>query len=348
MDKIINFPVGVHIPRLEIDSNSEFRRYKKHITNIPPDWTHIRESIPTPEYDEYNYIGAATGRRSNITIIDVSYDSPLLYQLFSFEMMKTIRTVRTPNNGYHFMFKYEESLESIYNTREGVNVLNNNRFVLRGKRYKVSVDRPLDKMPENILHALLDYQNNPEPIHQRSYELITMLSPAWFNERDKYIRIVHTLRNLEITSIVARATMRRILVDQNDYVDERTLIAEFGGDMNSRQKRLTLTGLAKAVKEESPQEYEEWHKKWKSRKPIARIKPKKMYYKHGASVKLSELKANQYDITAAKLLKQNPEWITIKVNICKHCKNKHKKECCNNYNWNEKSSCLFVNNIELR
>jgi hypothetical protein len=62
MDKIINFPVGVHIPRLEIDSNSEFRRYKKHITNIPPDWTHIRESIPTPEYDEYNYIGAATGQ----------------------------------------------------------------------------------------------------------------------------------------------------------------------------------------------------------------------------------------------------------------------------------------------
>jgi len=347
MNKIIKFPVGVHIPHLEVDSDSDYRRYQKHLNKVSPNWTHLSESMPIQEYDEYNYIAIATGRRSDCTIIDVSYNSPLLHQLISLEMAKSIRTVRTPNNGFHYMFKYEKSLESIYNTREGVNVLNNNRFALRGKRYRVSADLPLTKMPENVLRALQDYQNNPDPIHQRSYELLSILSSEWFTERERYMRLIHTLRNLDTTDKVARATMRRLLVDRHDYVDERELIADFGGAMNSRQKRLTLAGLAKVAKEDYPQEFAEYHARWKSRKPIARAAKKKMYYKHGSMVKLCDLKAAQYDITAVKLLKQNAEWTITVLKICKHCREKHKKECCLLYENKGRLSCTYVNNIEL-
>jgi len=344
--QIIKFPVAVHIPKLEIEG--DYHRYKKHITKLPPDWTHISESMDIQEYDEYNYIGVATGRRSDCTIVDVSYNSPLLYQLVSIEMTKSIRTVRTPNNGFQYMFLYEKSLESIYSTRKGVNIYNDNRFALRGKRYRVSVDQPLTKMPDQLLRTLLDYQNNPESIHCQSYELLSILPREWFTERERYMRLIHTLRNIETTNKEARATMRKLLVDQHDYVDERELLADFSGHMNSKQKRLTLTGLAKVIKVDYPQEYAEWHIKWKSRRSVARAPKKKMYYKHGALVKLCDLKAVQYDITVAKLLKKNAEWTSIIKNICTYCKERHKKGCCDDYNRNKNSSCLFINNIEIR
>jgi len=43
----------------------------------------------------------------------------------------------------------------------------------------------------------------------------------------------------------------------------------------------------------------------------------------------------------------NPNYIIDKITICKSCKKKHKKGCCDDYGRTNRSAGMFVNNLKM-
>ena len=320
----------------------EIKNQEKSIISIYKGWKELTSSVPL---DGCNHHGRVTGARNNITVLDIVFDKELSEQM---DNLKTYN-VTTPSGNTHFYFLYEEKLKSIYNTLPCISVINDNNCVFFGLNYAVLNQKPIIKMPDDLFDTLYDAQMNrdEEVIDHELYDLFSMLGYKWFNNHDYTMQIIHALRNENITmKILNLATITRLMDERSYNYHERSFMRFYDLSMNSKEQRFGLCALKKIIKRHYPIEYEDWRIKWdpKAKKTTAKLN---LIYKQGGLVKMSEVKAACGNIKATKLLEINSEFTVTKVNICKSCLNKHKTHCCDKYKRDSRTTCMFVNNIEL-
>lgn len=332
MDSFLTVPVVLEFKNIP---SPFLNRRKIKLKEMYQPWKATTLRVPNhgPNY------AILTGYKSGITVIDVDYKS-------NTSIDNTEYMIATPSSGLHYYFQYESKLQSIYDTLDGVSVLNDNRFVFAGEGYTPGRNRFIPKMPEQLFSTLLQRQEDRPSIDDRLYELLMILSDEWFLDPEKYIKIIHAFRN---NTLVPNQrcidTIRAVLVEKFDY-RPKEFIESFDKNMNWKEKRYILVTLCKEIKADYPTEYEIWYKRWKDSKPNR--KPK-MVYKDGAYTKFSELKANYRDgeLTTKLLLTMNPRWTSSRLNICKSCTNRHLKGCCDQYSLISKTSALYIKNVAL-
>lgn len=198
-------------------------------------------------------------------------------------------------------------------------------------------------------------QNHPKVVstktnkfmYQDIYELFDILPSNWFNKREYVILLSHALRNKTVPDRAClNSTLKRLIKQRSDRYYKGLLVYCFTSRLDYRQRQCGIPSLTKMIKEYYPDQYEEWFNKWKAKKVPAR--KMKMTYKKGGLIKLSDLKASYSGtLTAAILLQMDSRFTISPKDICKSCKTRHIKGCCNNYDRGNRSTTQFVNNVVL-
>jgi hypothetical protein len=352
MERVIRFPVTV--TKQEVYHPTLGQAYRKSVSQIPTRWDRLVVSMDVLEEDQFQYKqhvhhGIRTGKFSGITVLDIDYGSPMESLIKSYLGNDLPRTVSTPTSGKHYYFQYEPSLASIYNTRQGISVLNDGRFALFGFHYNAKPG-PVTTMPKALVAMLLEFQQEADPIRQAAYELISILSSDWITEDICFRKLIHAVRSLDIPSTMVIATIRRFVVDRFGYIDEHKFKDILAMSPSTDVKRFTYAKLMKIVKTDYEEEFIQWNEKWNTKRPakkvLAAIKPK-LSYKHGAMTKLSDLKAIDPKLTAKTLLEMNPEYTVSFVKMCKYCSKHHGKGCCSSYSYEGRTNVRMVNNIHI-
>ncbi len=163
--------------------------------------------------------GVNTGLSSNITIIDVRINSDMYFLIK--DLQNETLCVNTPNGGLHLYYKYDDRLNSIYDTLEGVSVLNDNRFVFAGSNtYQVQNKfTPVATMPQTVFNVLYEAQQKPQNIYTRAVEAFAGLEDDWFLEEHHFVKLVHVLRNANATDKMCINTLKYVLVSRFGWYD---------------------------------------------------------------------------------------------------------------------------------
>lgn len=340
IENFIKFPVQLEIQADKINVCMRQKK-EKQVVSIHKDWKGLTTSIPTDGHDHY---GILTGKKNKITVVDLSEDIDFPVDISGIGMFN----VSTPAFGTHYYFQYEEKLESIYNTLPGVSVINDRGCVFFGATYKLLNRYPIAKMPDALFNILYDQQiNRPvEPINQELYELFSILPSKWFNEEDLTIQLIHVMRNENASRKVRNMeTLRRLLDEQSEMYYEQAFVKRYNARMSYKQQRFGLPALKKIIKSDYPDQYDEWFNKWKISKSV---ELPQLIYTPGASIKLSDLKtACKAKLTVSTILQMDNRFTLSVHNICKFCLNKHKKDCCDNYERTVRKICQFIDNVVL-
>ncbi len=331
LESFIKFPV-----HLDLVINNNNKRAKK-VKSMPDDWKHSKTtSIPASD----NY-GILTGAINNITVVDISAN-----ETFDWNIVNTFK-VRTPSQGMHLYFQYEANLNSIYNVVPNISVLNDNCCVFFGSGYRVIENLPIAQMPQ-VLVSQFSSQRTPtldNTIDLEYYDLLNILDNSWFNKHELIIKLVHLIRNTNMPETMRIPTLRKLTYHRSMYFNDDTFIGYFQQPMNSIQKRYKIATIAKVIKNQFPVQYNDWLIKWHPRKADYSMLFK---YKKGAFVKISSIQAKyKRVITPSRLAEINPEFTVATKHVCKSCLNPHLKGCCDDYSRTNRTSCVFVNNIEL-
>jgi len=323
----------------------EYDRKKKAIINLDKRWKQITKSIDIAQSTHY---GCITGKLSNITVLEFSKQSAV--DLFPESLLESRRFDLTPSRHVRYYFQYEENLNSIYSIVRGLNVINNNCFIPMGDSYTTMNKQTIQPMDKNMVEILLKLQTQHDaiPIAQSFYDLVSQLPDKWFNQRDYFAKIINAIRNTLMADDTRVATIKAILVDRFNYYDEHLIQPEFDRAMNHKERRFGVPALSKLIKAESPDIYQIWHTKWKTSKMVMPPEIKhKFKYKFGAATALSDIKAIQPGLSTKKLLAMNSQFTASKINICKHCRNKHLVGCCKKYGTSERTMCTIIANIKI-
>lgn len=292
-----------------------------------------------------NY-AVVTGKRSEITVIDYSYNHDL-----NLDKIRTL-TIRTPSGGLHFVFKYESSLQTIYNIMPNISVINDNGCMFSGAGYRVDREAEIGKIPQDLLERLEQTQlSHPSTqIDDQMYDLMSILPYYWFNEEKFVEKLVHVFRNSLLGDDICKATMGKLILERSDVYNEPSMLLIFDKAMNSRDKQFGIAKLKNHIRDRYPEEYNQWLMKWDTKRvQCIRSKQKldqpKFVSKSGSCLKLSEIKALDPQMSSQRLLKDG--FTTRRLNICKTCRNLHRTGCCKDYERKNRSSCMFVQNIAL-
>ncbi|MBL7936412.1 MAG: bifunctional DNA primase/polymerase [Bacteroidia bacterium] len=91
------------------------------------------------------------------------------------------------------------------------------------------------------------------------------------------------------------------------------------------------------------------------RNPLYKYLIENTYFEAGSQIPLNEIKSN-FEMWLDKKVSKldhgtfgqvNPNYIIDKITICKSCKKKHKKGCCDDYGRTNRSAGMFVNNLKM-
>lgn len=194
-----------------------------------------------------------------------------------------------------------------------------------------------------------------EAFYQKYYELINILPAAWFNQRDLLLDITNVIRQERLEDVIKIALMTRLLNERSDSVHSRDATRLLNEPVNSVQARFKLSTLAKIIKKNHPDQYAAWSDRWNTpdraqsnQSPLAKFLSTHARYKKGSLVKLSEVKALYgKPLVSRELLNVNSEFVVSTHNVCTSCLKKYKRECCKRYRWTARSTCKFIENLEL-
>jgi len=136
----------------------------------------FKKSPYTSTYIKNGNMGIITGYKSKITVVDVDfmnvkkygqYGSNEFHGKFCEDMLEFFNTyyVKTPNQGYHLYFKYEEDIKQTANINNThVDIRNDGGYVvcpgsaINGKEYKRGDTNIIRKMPKQLKEWILKYQ----------------------------------------------------------------------------------------------------------------------------------------------------------------------------------------------
>ncbi len=325
---LIRFPLLLALAR-------RYDCYDKQITNMYPNWKKLSkplEGIPIGES-----FGIPTGSSNHITVIDVDKAS---YLSIPFALRPSLTSVQTPNGATHYYFQYEPRLHTRFVLMNGVNVLNDNSFVLAGKDYHIINDGDPPKMPEVIFNQLYNAQQ-ALIYDMHCYNVFIVLPSIWFNyDNEQFRKLMIVLINQIENPQQRVATLSQVMMDRFEYIDGRRLgmLLQDVADLTYQQRRFKLGSLKRIMKEAHPDEF----------KLIGNPSSEnKIKFKKDALTKLSDIKAVVPRMTSAKLLQMNSAFTSITVKICTFCLKPHKAGCCSRYKWNKRTSCVFIRNINL-
>jgi hypothetical protein len=371
----VTFGVDVDIRENEYLPNPEHWGWDSNIYYIPDNWRTF--SVNVPSYR--SHVAIKTGLVSNITIVDAStMTAPAEFYAIIPRHIETIYNVSTRNHSKQYHFEYEPELHSIYSTRPGVTVLNDDRFAITsGREYSTWDKVPITKMPREMLKLLLQWQNEREDIHLPTYALLSILPNEWIIKDEYFINLAEALGSLLGPSMTA-ATLRKLSSDKIGYVDERRLrilldcrltSAEFKSIIkiatvddtleridvkrlrllvDTGRRKFTYTALKKSVKIFDEKAYSRWVATYTCKRSTTKVIPSLPFrFYQGAIAKLSDLKAVHPGITGPKLLAMNPAWTISPKKVCTHCKRRHYKGCCSAYSRASCITCSYVLNIEI-
>lgn len=341
ISSLISFPVKIDF-KLALDANRK-NIVLKNILAIYPNWRGLTESVPLNKLDGTMIMnhGILTGKINNITVLDVDKC------LASFGDLGVDTTyVRTPNGGFHKIFKYEPTLHTIYNIAEGISIYNDNACIFGGENYTLIEDYPVAKMPDTLLQFLQMTQEKLEtPINDELYDLFSILPNMDFNDEILMQRIVIGMRNkISLNKDIAKNTIRKLLQQRCDTFNHVRLDNWFESPMSSLEKKITLVPFIKRIEKEYPQQYEAWMLSHHVKKSdmARRIK-----YKPNELLKLSDVQSINNHLTAFQICMLDRRFEAIKLIVCKSCYNKHKLGCCNKYNRTNRTTAVFIKNARL-
>ncbi len=362
----ITFPVELNlIPTEKKHYYGPKHSYKKEVISIYDDWKLLTKSIPLSSKGT-NY-GIITGEKSNITVIDYTYNKEFetTYN-FDISNCKTRRFTTPSTLGTHYYFKYESQLDTIYTGGfKNIKVINDCGYVFCGKGYKLESESYLNpiKMPTELKELLLSKQEevkqkeSKKKINHMYYELLRLLPDESLSHELTLYRIYDILCDLIIPPVIVKATIIKILRERLNNFDEEKLLQMFEKPIPLRSK-ITLSTLKKFIKNESPDSFNEWNNKWNLKKSIKSSKkqdtqllmqlPPNIVYKAGSLEKCASIKAIDKSLTSKKLLTFNKEFTLQKKLICKSCQNLHRQGCCTKYTSTNRSSCYYINNIAIQ
>ncbi len=290
--------------------------------------------------------GITTGVCSNLTIIDVHRDSKF-YEIIESLIDDTL-CVYTPNGGMHLYYHYNDRLNSIYDTLDGVSVLNDNRFVFAGGgTYQVrNKFVPVAIMPQVVFDPLYEAQCDQTKFHKGATEVFAVLDEDWFLESSHLKDLIFAMRNERATPKKCMNTIKHALVERFGWYDRYKIKEMINEPMTDRQRRYTLKKLIKHV--QSDIGIEEYEKRMRHFKESIRKDPYPLLrHEPDTITKLQDIKAIYPDLTAKKLLNINGAFTSRQIHMCRLCNERHHKNCCNDSTATHRVKRTIIDNISI-
>lgn len=269
---MIKFPV-----KLEFLDNGD-----KKVLSMPKGWQTLEKSKPIGRSKNWAVL---TGQKTDITVIDVDIKNgkngveSLCDVGIDLDDYNTY-AVKTQSGGYHYYFKYDERFKTSANIISGVDIRNDGGCVYAGDRYEILKDCEPVKLPEELYEALYlskteeqddstesaetkEYSGN---INLKYYDLINRLPDEWFNDYDKWIKIIYALRNGAVDGDLSKDesydTAYKLMKEHNEdkwgskYESEFTRV--FNAEMKYKDKRFTIGSVVNKVKAINNESFLEW------------------------------------------------------------------------------------------
>ncbi len=327
------FPVTLETKKIEDD------------THISKKITFIDRSKDIIFNDVEKLRGVETGACSNLTILDVRFDSKG-YSMIE-NLLDDTLCVRTPNQGWHLYYEYDDRLNTIYDMLEGVSVLNNNCFAFAGSGvYQVrNKFVPVSKMPQAVFDVLYEAQQTRPEVYTRAVEAFAGLSDDWFVEETHFKRLIHVLQNAGATEQLCLNTLKVVLVNRFGWYDRYKIKQMLKLPMTNRESRYKLKHLIDEAKDLIGDAYEtriQHFRELNRKDPYPRLK-----HEPGAITKLQNIKVVYPDLTARKILAINAAFTSRQINVCKQCGNQHGKQCCEHSTPGDRSKHTIIDNITI-
>lgn len=200
-------------------------------------------------------------------------------------------------------------------------------------------------------------QQEPTPIDEKYYELLRILPDSFFIDSEFMYKMIYAFRNSYQPIAIQKNTVRKLLMERTDGFDEEQFNRCFDSHMNDRQSRYRLAGIEKMIKQNYGQMYDMWARKWNGAtteikeeyNPSVRdYDPSIFVYAEGSCVCFSSIKRMYRNITMKKLVEINPQFTSRRRTLCASCKNFHKVGCCNEYSISNRTSAVYIDNIQIR
>lgn len=187
--------------------------------------------------------------------------------------------IRTPSNGYHYIFPYDERFKTGANCFgiKGFDIRNDDAIAFSGNKYDIisigkNFRKPSSKITLDKIYK--KFQSIIEPIEEENpqisssvnlkyYELIDMLPDEYFNQYDLWVKPLYALKNAsDIEDVQGLATIIELLQKRSKCpnVDEINRIWA----LDNSKKRFNIGSIINILKKDQVNKLKlnEWYDKW--------------------------------------------------------------------------------------
>ncbi len=350
-DSLIVFP-----PRfngyLKHDNNKTGIEYRIRYVDPPDGWSELTKSIPIKNelYDQRMIRGdicIATGWRNRITVLECASNQRLPANV------KTIEINTRESNLY--IFNYESCLSNIHQVMDGINIINDGKFITFDYTAMcIDQDRKIISIPKEILTKLLiESQNHTYGrIDEKMFELLMLLPDEWFNKNELMSRVVLLIRNTVLTAEMRKATLTKLIVERSYTFNADDVDTFLSLHLNSIDKKYNLVALMKKLDDETVCKILLLQKNRKEsiQQMIYKANKQKdliLEYEQDSLVKLSDIKSIDSSFNTKKILAMDSRFEQIRMNVCKACKNLHKRGCCVKYLRRSSTTAVFIKHAKI-
>jgi len=110
---------------------------------------------------------------------------------------------------------------------------------------------------------------------------------------------------------------------------------------SAREQRYVVATLIKEVDAITKHEIDKWDHNWNKKKRTLLV------YEHDFMTKMSNIKSIDKKITESIIRDMDKRFEIVKLNICKSCRQRHKKNCCSLYARRNYTTAAFVKHAKL-
>jgi hypothetical protein len=207
----------------------------------------------------------------------------------------------------------------------------------------------LNEFRKDVIEMINKY-NIEEKAKNVKEEMIKKEEKRW-TTKEMYEEYIKKTKDIKIK----RKKNTLYNIETNEKINQKELYEEmvrknviFIDELNNIKKVKELYEYFKMRVEEEIEEVKEENK-------FKEYLEKKSKYKEGEIIYLNTIK-KEYSKWLGKSVSKldngtfgqvNSNYIIIQIKVCKNCKNKHKKGCCESYQREKRTTLYAVNNIEL-
>jgi hypothetical protein len=207
-------------------------------------------------------------------------------------------------------------------------------------------------MPDTIVEAVYDAQlDRIVKLNKKYYDLLSIFPREWFNEDEKILDLIKALRNeTALFQGERKAILVALMYAYSDNFHERDIDKLFERPMKYFDHRFKMTKLISILKSDHSHQFKNWEKRYSvENRELTEFIDEYLEFKEGSFVKLSDVvRLYNSPISKSKLMNIDDRFVIMKKNLCKSCSSIFKKECCENYERSNKTSCVILMNMALK